>query len=66
MIDHDHERWAEAVKRLDQAAIDLAAALAERDAAVVAAVRAGVSQRETARAVGLTHPGIAKILKRST
>lgn len=38
---------------------------AERDASIVAAVRAGAGQRQIARAAGLTHPGVAKILART-
>jgi hypothetical protein len=48
-----------------EAAEEAARATAKRDAAIVAAVSAGAGQREVARATGLSHTGIAKILARA-
>lgn len=38
----------------------------QRDASIVAAAAAGAGHREIARATGLTHPGVAKIITRTT
>lgn len=45
-----------------RAAITMAEALSERNRAIRAAVAAGHSHRAVARAAGLTHPAIAKIV----
>lgn len=37
----------------------------QRDASIVAAAAAGAGYREIARATGLTHPGVAKIITRT-
>ena len=48
----DISRWADAMSE----------AIAERNRAIRSAVAAGHSQRAVARAAGLTHPAVAKIL----
>lgn len=52
-----------AVKRHARRTAD---ALAARDAAIVAAVQAGASLREVAKAADLSHVGVAKIVRRVT
>lgn len=47
-------RWAEAMSE----------AIAERNRAIRKAVAAGHSQRAVARAAGLTHPAVGKIVER--
>jgi hypothetical protein len=51
---------------LGAAAEQAAQARAARDALVVAAVRAGASLRAVARACGMTHPGVTKIVRRAS
>ena len=65
MTASDHEKRAEILATLKELAQRLERDRAERDAAITAAVRAGAGQREVARAVGLSHPGVAKIVARS-
>jgi hypothetical protein len=65
MTTPDTERRAAMLAELTDLAARLERDRAERDEAIVAAVRAGAGQREVARAAGLTHPGVAKIVARS-
>jgi hypothetical protein len=54
-------------KRLEAAVTAAKAAkdaAAKRDQAIRAAVKSGTSARQVALAVGLTHPGVLKIVKR--
>lgn len=55
----------ETARELTRAAKRLDAARDHRDQLVVQAVREGAGLREVARAVGLTHPAITKILRRA-
>jgi hypothetical protein len=52
------------LEQLGTAADEAAQALACRDRMIVDAVRAGLSRRAVARACGMTHPGISKIVAR--
>lgn len=65
MTASDDER-AEILAELTEIAERLERDRIERDASIVSAVRAGAGHRQVARAVGLTHPSIAKILARAT
>jgi hypothetical protein len=49
-----------------KAAAKMRRASDDRNRAIVAALDAGVGQRELARATGLSHPGIAKIAAHRT
>lgn len=59
-------RTAELLEHVSEAAEQASEWLAQRDEWIVAAVRAGAGQREVARAAGLSHPGVAKIVARTT
>jgi hypothetical protein len=66
MSDHDHEAWVAAVNDVNLRAEEARQAVAARDAAIAAAVAAGVGIREVARATGLSHTGVAQIVRRVT
>lgn len=53
------------LRELGRVAVDARRLVEQRDAAIVAAVARGASQREVARAAGMSHTAVAHIVHRA-